>query len=1115
MKSFNGLFLWFCRSLALFVCFFSQVPTARAQGNTETLTLEVSIPVGAIQWEQSADNVLWEPISGATADKLELVPKNTTYYRAKIVEAGCAPVFTDVKAAIIFDDVMATAKFVTGRIEMPRETSVTLAELSVSSVFDSSPVDTEGAFTLLIPDNSTENILLVTNSREEIILLSKTIGNHSDPVVSAESSALALLIMYPYMDPISTEEKTELMDLYKSDPEFDVLEQLISGMNISGDDLFSGSNTAISGLVNSILERAAMKPDSKINLRTASDDQPITLEHGATRSSFRITNKSGHSFSGIITEKESGDTLKLFTVAGNSLEGLPVVKNVAAFFFGLEFNKTSNETDFIDSPIYEPGEYIINMRSGLSPELGVVNANALATNVFVLSSLAINNLSDFTSFKFTANTSQAKCLGGIVKRMIEIHKYPLLYEKNKTDITGDILIPILQSFADTYVDCVTENSQSGKFFSSLFGIFNFYEKIKNLSETGTFITGWVSSPSALELCQVYDSEKNAYSCFVLEKAGMTNQKGTDKKQFNACQDTVTLLVRAVEDEKYYPKTNKPLKGIPLNWETKGQFDSFYPGGQKSFETVTDENGEAKVKWWFSVPNQSVKATAFYRIGEKNLRQSEFLLNTTNPKGELKKSADGDGQTGSVNEPLEKPLIIYITDEHGFLDLDDFEITPKITGGGKVELDLGEVNAAFYHYKWTLGSEENEQKVAFMATSKECNWEIEPNPIIFTAFAVDNEVFNVTILPENPKVKKGESVVLTAKAYNVAGRELDLEQDQWKWEQFGEDFSTLEPNGSSAILRGLKPGKVTVMATAFEINKSVELTVTGDPSKIEIVSGNNQFRNTSGYMPENLKVKVTDDAGNPKEGVSLEWEMASGKGKLDDAVTVTDINGEAENKFFVDYSNEKHDVLVSFTNNKEVNVLFLETLRLIPIGPNNSWDFKVEVFVNGEKNTVYDEIHNTDLNGNYCLKRTYSFPEYREDRPSCWGSFHRDISQTELISFGMHVVGPNYKNYFNDQDTLFSRDVMTEYGMRKDAEIVTVFNDREIMIERYPPLSFCIQRTYIKRGVGMTKIEIFQYHATEPKDPNWIIPPLIGVPPIPRTSNLHFTKWELVGSTIVD
>lgn len=1112
MKKFNGLFLSFCCSIALVICIFIQCPAGWAQGNTETLTLKVSAPVGAIQWEQSADNVLWEPIFGATSDKLELVPKNTTYYRAKIVEAGCAPVFTDVKAAIIFDDVMATAKFVTGRIEMPQETSVTLAELSVSSVLDSSPVNSEGVFTLLIPDNSPENILLVTNSREETILLSKTIGNHSNPVVSAESSALAFLIMYPYMDPISAEEKAELMDLYKSDPEFDVLEQLISGMNISGDDLFSASNTAISGLVNSILERAAMKPDSRINLRTASDDQPITLEHGASRSSFRITNKSGHSFSGIITEKESGDTLKHFTVAGNSLDGLPVVKNVAEFFFGLEFTKTSDETDFKDSPIYEPGEYIINMRSGLSPELGVVNTNALATNVFVLSSLAINNLSDFTSFKFAANTSQAECLGGIVKRMIEIHKYPLLYEKNKTDITGDILIPILRSFAKTYGDCVTGTSQSGKFFSNLFGIFNVFEKIKNLAETGKFVTGWVSSPSSLELCQVYDSQRNAYSCFVLEQVGMTNQKGTAKEQFNACQDTVTLRVKTVEDEKYYPNTNKPLEGITLNWETNGQFDAFYPGGQKSFETVTDENGEAEVKWWFSVPNQPVKATAFYKIGEKNLRQSDFITNTTNPKGELKKSA-GDVQTGSVDEPLENPLIIYITDEHGFLDLDDFVITPEITGGGKVELDLGELNAAFYHYKWTLGSEENEQKVAFTAVSKECNWEIEPNPIIFTAFAVDNEVFNVTILPENPKVKKGESVILTAKAYNAAGREVELEPDQWKWEQFGEDFSTLEPNGSSAILRGLNPGKVTVMASAFEINKSVELTVTGDPSKIEIVSGNNQFRNTSGYMPENLKVKVTDDAGNPIEGVSLNWEIASGKGELDNAATVTDINGEAQTKFFVDYSNEKHDVLVSVENNSEISAVFLQTLRLIPIGPNQSWDFKVEVFVYGEKNTAYDQIHSTNQDGNYCIKNTFLFPEFRDDKPSCWGLVQRDISQTELRSLAIIDSGPNYKNYFNDQDTLYSSNVMTEYGMRKDAEIVTILNDREIMIERYPPLAFSIQRTYIKRGVGITKIEFYQYVGTEPQDPNWIIPPLVGIPPIPRTNNLHFTKWELVGSKI--
>ncbi len=67
----------------------------------ETLTLNLGASRGAIQWQQSVDNVNWTSIAGATANTATLVAANPLYLRAQVTDGTCAPVYSDVTQLVV------------------------------------------------------------------------------------------------------------------------------------------------------------------------------------------------------------------------------------------------------------------------------------------------------------------------------------------------------------------------------------------------------------------------------------------------------------------------------------------------------------------------------------------------------------------------------------------------------------------------------------------------------------------------------------------------------------------------------------------------------------------------------------------------------------------------------------------------------------------------------------------------------------------------------------------------------------------------------------------------------------------------------------------------------
>jgi len=60
------------------------------------------------------------------------------------------------------------AKVIKGKVILPEGSLVNIADYTVHSILYSSKVSNDGSFQLLVPDSTTEEILLVTNSNSQL-----------------------------------------------------------------------------------------------------------------------------------------------------------------------------------------------------------------------------------------------------------------------------------------------------------------------------------------------------------------------------------------------------------------------------------------------------------------------------------------------------------------------------------------------------------------------------------------------------------------------------------------------------------------------------------------------------------------------------------------------------------------------------------------------------------------------------------------------------------------------------------------------------------------------------------------------------------------------------------
>lgn len=348
---------------------------------------------GQIQWEQSTDRQTWTEIPNGSIGKLKLTPTQTTLYRAKITAPGCSPVYSDIKAAFFDKGLVVPAKMIKGKVDLPAGATESLNGYTIMSEVESSSVNSDGSFEILAADPTEQNVLLVLNGKEEVTMLGHYIGPQEEYVINSESSAMALLVMYPFLKPIPVSEKKALIKSYRAQSEFKQLKSKIEALAKESGALFSSANDEIRTSVNLLINMDYNK--ERFRLQSINDLISHPLDISSDGTSVKIINTQPFSYVGSIYRKSDKLNVKgFFIVPGKLLQSSSFVQIMRPPGYTLEKEDLQSERIIdLKSLGKEVGEYEIILRSGLAMDNTDEDNLARGENVYEMLMYILDNLS--------------------------------------------------------------------------------------------------------------------------------------------------------------------------------------------------------------------------------------------------------------------------------------------------------------------------------------------------------------------------------------------------------------------------------------------------------------------------------------------------------------------------------------------------------------------------------------------------------------------------------------------------------------------------------------------------------------------------------------------------
>lgn len=691
---------------------------------------------GSIQWEQSADHLTWSPVPKGAVAKLSLDPKQTTYYRARVTESGCSPVYSDIKAAYIYGDLRLSAKLIQGKVVLPANATLKATDCTIMSFLEKRKLQADGSFELLAPDSTAEQLLILTNPAQQVLMVGTFFGEAPSYELSAESTSLALLMMYPWLKPITPSQKLALIPLYQKEPEFARLRGQVEALIKQGGNLYAETNLDIARSVVALMGKSFNN-----SRRRPTGDLPLTIDEVGTGTSIIVENATTHSYAvGIYQKAGSKESrLKSFTVAGSTLEEspwkalMPIDRNT----------QTQVAYDFANA---DQGEYVIKVRTGFAMDGSPEDEDARGTNARDLLISAVDNIL-LNAIPLGSSPILTKCFKGMFESGVGLLKTELKDnirqdENQQTNLLTEILCPVIVDLNSGFLTCATQNSQD--YLSLAFSSVNILKKVLDAKPTLDFAYDWMINEASITDCKFIftkDKQTRMVNCFTMQAYLAPGEEKLPPKMY-VCEE-VTAKVQLLEDVQYYPyfKSDAPddgswVPGVEVFWSAKGGgtlslgVEAKLTGGRI---TTTDGLGVATVKW--KVSDQAGKqdlAAQIYNANFTVLKQVDFNTMAMMPVPKVVPS--GDKQPGSPGQTLPNPITILMRDGNNLLPMSPklFDLKWEVVkGGGSLFVDP-RVDETFGR-AWKLGPDAGEQQVKVTIVNKDCTpWVIEGNPYYFTA-----------------------------------------------------------------------------------------------------------------------------------------------------------------------------------------------------------------------------------------------------------------------------------------------------------------------------------------------------------------------------------------------
>jgi hypothetical protein len=268
----------------------------------------------------------------------------------------------------------------------------------------------------------------------------------------------------------------------------------------------------------------------------------------------------------------------------------------------------------------------------------------------------------------------------------------------------------------------------------------------------------------------------------------------------------SLVVRAVS------RRGEPLAGVTVDFRiTSG-------GGVLTPEKVrTDAGGFARAAWTLGVVAGEQGAEAL--IEGSQIAPVVFTATAAADSAVQIVPASGDGQTGTVGEPLGQPLVVQALDEHG-------NGVPGVgvvwsTNSGSIEPEADQTDGSgLASARWTLGTD-----VAVGATTIASS---SADSVVFAATAAAGALHEVRIEPDSIITLHRSVVQVAAAAFDVHGNPAEPSQPViWTTSDQGVATVALDPaNPRRATISTKGTGIAIIGASVGDVAAEMPLVVAG-------------------------------------------------------------------------------------------------------------------------------------------------------------------------------------------------------------------------------------------------------------------------------------------------
>lgn len=348
------------------------------------------------------------------------------------------------------------------------------------------------------------------------------------------------------------------------------------------------------------------------------------------------------------------------------------------------------------------------------------------------------------------------------------------------------------------------------------------------------------------------------------------------------------------DVRVLASDNEPLAGITVSFAVTSGAGSVSPAS-----ATTDANGVARTRWTLGRTAGANVLTASAGQGVS----ATFSATGRAGRAATASVSQGDQQLAAAGAQVALAPSVRVLDANGNA-VEGVGVTfTVLSGGGNVTSPVRTTNASGIAAvgAWTLGPSAGQQTLA--ARIEESG--VPNNPLVFTATATAGSAAQMVALSPTTQT----ATVATAVSAPPSVRVTDANNNPVPNTQV--QFSVTLGNGqltNSALLTNLQgvatlgswivgptagTNQVTAVAGGASPIVFSATAVAGAATQMQVNAGNNQTTQAGRIVPIPPSVLVRDALGNPVDGLTVTFSVASGGGSLVGARQVTDASGVAE------------------------------------------------------------------------------------------------------------------------------------------------------------------------------------------------------------------------------